>query len=465
MAKKVLIVEDEFVIAHDLQTILENLHYEVIGIALSAEEARLMLNQVKPDVVLLDIQLKGAMSGIDIAQMLNKQYQIPFVFVSSFADENTIARVKETHPFGYVLKPFDEREIYVAVELCLSKAKNERLAIQNEYLNEEIISYHNFDDIVAESEAMQRVFRLIERIAPTDATVLIQGETGTGKELIARAVHNHSRRREQTMVKINCAALPSELIESELFGHEKGAFTGAIQRRIGKLELAHQSTIFLDEIGELPLASQTKLLRFLQEKEIEPLGGNQVRKVDVRIIAATNRDLAEEVRQGRFRQDLYFRLNVLPIDIPPLRERDQDVILLAQSFIQKIGKKVGKPPLTLSSQVIQELTTYPWPGNVRELEHTLERAILLSEGNTLKTLHIAYLAVPIATTAFIPESLQELERNHIFRTLQYCQGRIRGKGGAADLLGMHPNTLDARIKKLGIEKKFVVDIKRAFGQR
>ncbi|MEM9834582.1 MAG: sigma-54 dependent transcriptional regulator, partial [Bacteroidota bacterium] len=313
MAKKILIVEDEFVIAQDLQIILEKLHYEVVGIAQSEGEVRQLLNQVKPDVVLLDILLKGDKSGIDIAQMLNEHYQVPFVFVSSFADEDTIARVKETHPFGYILKPFNERDIYVAIELCLSKADNLRLAVQNQYLNEEITQYYNFENMVGESDSMQQIFRLIKRVAPTDTTVLIQGETGTGKELIARAVHSLSRRSNQTMIKVNCAALPSELLESELFGHEKGAFTGAIQKRIGKLELAHQSTIFLDEIGELPLASQAKLLRFLQEREVEPLGGNQVRSVDVRVIAATNRNLAEEVQEDRFRQDLYFRLNVLPI--------------------------------------------------------------------------------------------------------------------------------------------------------
>ena len=457
MTKKILIVEDEFVIAHDLETILEGLNYEVVGIALSEPEAMQYLQQHRPDMVLLDIQLKGEKTGIDIARVLNKHYHIPFVFISSFADKQTIARVKETNPLGYVLKPFDEREIYIAVELCLSKAENERLAVQNDYLNEEINRYHNFEDMVGESEVMQRIFHLIERVAPTDTTVLIQGETGTGKELLARAIHNRSRRQAQTMIKINCAALPSELIESELFGHEKGSFTGAIQKRIGKLELAHQSTIFLDEIGELPLASQAKLLRFLQEKEVEPLGSNRIRSVDVRVIAATNRNLSEEVAAQRFRSDLYFRLNVLPIEVPPLRTREQDVRLLARNFIQKISKKLGKPSYTFSSAAAKELMAYHWPGNVRELEHTIERAVLISEGSALTTLHLTAPSVAPDTSVFAPKSLNEVERNHIYATLQYCQGRIRGKSGAAELLNIHPNTLDARIKKLGIEKKFVVE--------
>ena len=456
MTKKILIVEDEFIIAQDLKMILEKLHYEVTGMALSEAEARQLLQHDRPDMVLLDIQLQGEKTGIDIARMLNKRYQIPFVFISSFSDERTIASVKETNPLGYILKPFDEREVYVAVELCLSKAENERLAVQNDYLNEEINRYHNFEDIIGESEAMQRIFRLIERVAPTDTTVLIQGETGTGKELLARAIHKRSRRQSQTMIKINCAALPSELIESELFGHEKGAFTGALQKRMGKLELAHQSTIFLDEIGELPLASQAKLLRFLQEKEVEPLGGNQVRTVDVRVIAATNRVLSEEVAARRFRSDLYFRLNVLPLEVPPLRARQQDALLLAQDFIRKASKKLGKPLSRLSPAAIQELTTYPWPGNIRELEHSIERAVLITEGNTVPTLHLAVSSVASAPPVFAPKQLDDLEREHIYATLQYCQGRIRGSGGAAKLLGIHPNTLDARIKKLGIEKRFVV---------
>ena len=457
MAKKILIVEDEFVIAHDLRNILRNLGYEVVGIALSEAKALPMLQQDPPDIVLLDIQLKGEKTGIDIAHVLNEQYQIPFIFVTSFSDEHTIAMVKETNPFGYILKPFKKKQIYAALEIGLARAENRSLRKQNAYLSEEINSHYGFKDVIGKSEGMQHVFQMVERVASTDTTVLITGETGTGKELIARAIHDHSPRRSHPMIKINCAALPFELIESELFGHERGAFTGALQKRIGKLELAHQSTIFLDEIGELPLASQAKLLRFLQEKEVEPLGSNRVRLVDVRIVAATNRNLDEEVAAGQFRTDLYFRLNVLPLHIPPLRERNDDILTLVKHFLQKISKKLGRPSLMLSPTALQQLTGYHWPGNVRELEHTIERAILLSTGPTLVIPPLQQEA-PAATIApFVPISLQESERRCIAATLRYCQGRVRGKGGAAELLEMHPSTLDARIRKLGITKKMVIE--------
>ena len=457
MAKKVLVVEDEFVIAHDLRNILKNLGYEVVGIALSEAKAIPFLEQDQPDMVLLDIQLKGERTGIDIAHMLNERYQIPFVFVTSFSDEHTVTMAKETNPFGYVLKPFKKEQIYAALEIGLARAENLSLQKQNAYLSEEISSRYRFESVIGESEGMRYVFQVVERVAPTDTTILVTGETGTGKELIARAIHDHSPRRSHPMIKVNCAALPLELIESELFGHERGAFTGASQKRIGKLELAHQSTIFLDEIGELPLASQAKLLRFLQEKEVEPLGSNRVRLVDVRIVAATNRNLDEEVAAGRFRADLYFRLNVLPLRIPPLRERNDDILTLAKHFLQKINKKLGRPSLMLSPTALQRLTSYHWPGNVRELEHTIERAILLSTGPTLEIPPLQEEA-PAATSApFVPISLQEWERRCISATLRYCQGRVRGKGGAAELLEMHPSTLDARIRKLGITKKMVIE--------
>ena len=313
--------------------------------------------------------------------------------------------------------------------------------------------------MVGESEPMQRLFQLVRQVAPADTTVLVSGETGTGKELVARAIHEHSPRSVHPMVKVNCAALPTELIESELFGHERGAFTGAVQKRMGKLELAHRSTVFLDEIGELPLALQAKLLRFLQEKEIEPLGSNKVRAVDVRVIAATNRNLKEEVATGRFRSDLFFRLNVLPLVVPPLRERGDDVRVLADHFLRKLSKKLGKPYTVLPSAAARQLGAYHWPGNVRELEHTLERAVLLSLGPTLEipTLHVQASGATNAEGSFAPVSMQEWERRCIRNTLRYCDGRVRGRGGAADLLAMHPSTLDARIRKLGIKKKVMIE--------
>ena len=461
MSKKILIVEDEFVIAHDLRNILRSLNYEVTGIALSEAKAVPLLQQHPPDLVLLDIQLKGDKSGIDVAYLLNERYQTPFVFVTSFSDEQTITQVKETRPFGYVLKPFRREQIYAAVEIALAQAENRTLQKQNAYLSEELNQHYGFDRMVGESEPMRQLFQLIRQVAPADTSVLISGETGTGKELVARAIHEHSPRRDLPIVKVNCAALPTELIESELFGHERGAFTGAVQKRVGKLELAHRSTVFLDEIGELPLALQAKLLRFLQEKEIEPLGSNAVRPVDVRVVAATNRSLEQEVAAGRFRADLFFRLNVLPLTVPPLRERGDDVRVLAQHFLQNVNRKLGKSYPLLPPTATRQLAAYHWPGNVRELEHTLERAVLLSTGPTLEvpSLHSEAARTDLVPKedTWVPMSMHEWERRCIQATLRYCDGRVRGKGGAAELLEMHPSTLDARIRKLGIKKKVVIE--------
>jgi transcriptional regulator with GAF, ATPase, and Fis domain len=292
-------------------------------------------------------------------------------------------------------------------------------------------------------------------VAAADSTVLILGETGTGKELIARAIHNSSLRKEKLMVRVNCGALPASLIESELFGHERGSFTGAIEQRIGKFELASGSTLFLDEIGELVPELQVKLLRALQEKEIERIGGKGVIKTNVRIIAATNRVLHKEVEAGRFRSDLYYRLNVFPITIPSLRERKEDIPSLVSYFISRYSRNTGKKVTTISQKVMQDLMVYDWPGNVRELEHLIERSVLLSTGTTIKEV---YLPVKdrrsqsgITNTPRM-KTIWENERDHIISVLQKCNGKIRGAGGAAEILDIPPTTLHSRMKKLGIKK-------------
>jgi transcriptional regulator with GAF, ATPase, and Fis domain len=284
--------------------------------------------------------------------------------------------------------------------------------------------------------------------------VLVLGETGTGKELIARDIHNSSPRRDKLMVKVNCAALPANLIESELFGHERGAFTGAIDRRIGKFELANHSSLFLDEIGELPLEAQAKLLRVIQEREVERVGGKQVIKIDVRLIAATNRNLEEEVKAGRFRADLYFRLNVFPISLPPLRDRAEDIEPLTHFFVQKFSRNTGRKIRKVSPKVIQQLRGYTWPGNVRELEHLIERSILLSTDGTLDDIYI-----PRNTDTekkdianLLNRSLEEVERGYIIETLKRCAGKISGAGSAAEVLQIPGNTLHSKIKKFGITK-------------
>ena len=333
-------------------------------------------------------------------------------------------------------------------------AYKKQLEIENDYLKEQIKTIYNFSEIIGNGELMQKVYHLISLVADSNTTVLIMGETGTGKELIARAIHNASPRKDKLMVKVNCAALPANLIESELFGHERGAFTGAIDKRIGKFELANHSSLFLDEVGELPPEAQSKLLRVIQERELERIGGKQTIKIDVRLIAATNRNLEEEVKAGRFRADLYFRLNVFPIHLPPLRERQEDIEPLTHFFVQKYSRNAGRRIKKVTPKVIQQLSSYTWPGNVRELEHIIERSILLATDDILHDVHI-----PKNTSAdkqeqaqLLNRSLDEVERGYIIETLKRCAGKISGAGSAAEILKIPGNTLHSKMKKLGISK-------------
>jgi len=360
-------------------------------------------------------------------------------------------------------------QVAIAVENAVAfkeiDALKEKLSEEKLYLEEEIRNAFNFEEIVGESAAIRRVLAQVELVAPAGTTVLLQGETGTGKEVIARAVHNLSPRRERTFVKINCAAIPSGLLEAELFGHERGAFTGAAARRTGRFELAHGGTIFLDEVAELPLELQPKLLRVLQEGEFEPVGSSQTRKVDVRVIAATNRDLSAEVAAGRFREDLYYRLHVFPISVPPLRERGSDVELLAQNFLERNCKRMGKAPLELTSDCLRRLRSYHWPGNVRELENVIERAVIIARENHLNLrdvlpLHnIPQAAERRCTEAAAPVpvvrtkgELREIERETLIRALEEAKWKVAGTQGAAAKLGIPPSTLTSRMKALQIKR-------------
>ncbi|SDG38322.1 sigma-54 interaction domain-containing protein [Chitinophaga filiformis] len=322
---------------------------------------------------------------------------------------------------------------------------------------------YNYSDLIGAGPEMQHVFYMLSQVSITQSTVLIMGETGTGKELIARAIHNASPRRNKLMVKVNCATLPPNLIESELFGHERGSFTGALERRIGKFELANHSTLFLDEIGELPPDLQVKLLRAIQEKEIERIGGKHTIKTDVRIIAATNRNLQKEVAESRFRSDLFYRLNVFPIVLPPLRERKEDIPLLAAHFIDRFARTAGKKNVRLSSMVMKQLNAYNWPGNVRELEHVLERSILLMQGNIIREIHLSSPLSKAENKSKADEdysrTLAEVEREYILGVLDKCRGKVFGPGGAAEILGLHVSTLNHRIRKLGIHKEHKYFIK------
>jgi formate hydrogenlyase transcriptional activator len=341
----------------------------------------------------------------------------------------------------------------------VERLKNQ-LQAENVYLQEEIRREHNFEEMVGNSPALLALLRRVERVAGTDTTVLISGETGCGKELIARALHNGSPRRQRALVKVNCGAVPPSLLESELFGHVKGAFTGAIDRRVGRFEIANGGTLFLDEIGELPLETQVKLLRVLQEQEFEPVGSSRTVHVDVRIIAATNRDLGEEVRAGRFRSDLFFRLNVVPLVVPPLRERAADITLLVTFFLSKFSAKFGRPIERVDRETMNRLVAYSWPGNIRELQNVIERAVVLSTGPVLR---LGPDLLPVVDDVEAPAqeavgnnddpqliSLADAERRHIESVLAHTNGVVEGADGAARILDMHPNTLRSRMKKLGI---------------
>jgi len=332
----------------------------------------------------------------------------------------------------------------------IAELKN-KLAEEKLYLEEEIRTEHNFEEIVGESAALKRVLSQVETVAPTESTVLIQGETGTGKELIARALHNLSRRRERTFVKINCAAIPTGLLESELFGHEKGAFTGAIAQKIGRFELGHQGTLFLDEVGDIPLELQPKLLRVLQEKEFERLGSTRTLRVDVRLVAATNRDLARMVAEREFRSDLYYRLNVFPIVVPPLRERREDIPRLVRYFAQKYARRNNREIETIASEDMEALARYHWPGNARELENLIERAVILARGPVLR-IPLGELTLPLESPTPLPTTLEAAEREHILRALRDSKWVIAGRKGAAARLGMKRTTLQSRLKKLGISR-------------
>ena len=649
MNKKVLIVEDQFVEANDLQLILRKAGYDVCGIARSVPIAQEMIRQEKPGLVLLDIFLKGKLTGIDLARQL-KEDQIAFIYLSANSNEEILSMAKTTEPDGFIVKPFREKDLLVTLEIAryrhehsreardrsetellqqlekISKidtswterilqigkliqnkipfdylaigfddpVKNESSAVSylrigfNEYQtigikelltilgismdqlsknsgpsdeetlaiylnndefeiftqkswlkkrirdkfqlrsllyfpimleNGEIFSFSfysrrsdtynpehigllhrlhqtlkknilgkptgeisslkvksekvkdkqmaggqagsdtpGFEGIVGNSHLLLKVFDLITQVAHSDTTVLILGESGTGKERVAECIHNLSARKNRPLVKINCTTLPASLIESELFGHEKGSFTGASEKRIGKFEKADKGTIFLDEIGEMPPDLQVKLLRVLQEKYIERIGSAEITKVDVRIIAATNRNLEKEVAEGRFRLDLYYRLNVFPIELPPLRERTEDITILARHFIDSFNHKAGKHITGMSDKVLKNMIAYHWPGNIRELENLIERSVLLTKGTVIDELFLPARQV-LESSGINPDlrmkTIFENERDHILKILKKCNGRIFGAGGAAEILNVPPTTLRSKMKKLGIDKEHI----------
>lgn len=454
MNEQILIVEDELIVASDLRLTLERAGYRICGIARSVIRAQEILKTVRPDIVLLDIYLKGDLTGIDLAAELN-QRKIPFVYLSENCTNQVLEAAKLTQPYGFLIKPFREKDLLVTLDIARYRHDHQQELRSNTIV---VTSVPHFQGIIGNSQVMQHIFHLVRQVAPMDTSVLVLGETGTGKEGIANAIHQLSARKNKAFVKVNCAALPAQLIESELFGHEKGAFTGAVDKRIGKFEQADGGTIFLDEIGEMPVDLQVKLLRVLQEREIERIGGRGPVKVNVRIIAATSRNLEKEIANGNFRLDLYYRLHVFPIQMPPLRERKEDIPLLVSHFIQMYAARTNKTIVDISPDIMHDITAYHWPGNVRELQHLIERSILLAKDGVIRKVDLPSAMVLVSDNAPPGQikTITELERDHILSVLKMCNNKIAGPGGAAELLNLPPTTLASKMKKLGITRKHSV---------
>jgi DNA-binding NtrC family response regulator len=445
----ILIVEDE---AKMLRVL--DLHLTGEGFATQtaqdAESGLKILHREKIDLVVTDFKLPG-MSGLEFLQAIKKlDGGIPVVVMTAYGNVETAVDVMKAGGSDYVLKPFPLAELSLVIRKELDAR---RLREENRELREAVGQRYSYENIVAHSAKMQEVLALVERVAPTNSTVLLGGESGVGKDLIARAIHEHSRRANGPFIKINCTAIPENLFESELFGYEKGAFTGATMSKPGKFELADGGTIFLDEIGDVPAAIQVKLLRVLQEREFERLGGTKTLKVDVRLVAATNRDLRAALEQGTFREDLYYRLNVVPIDIPPLREHKDDIPGLVEHFLTRFARGSGKAVRGISAPALKKLVSFHWPGNVRELENIIERAVALSSSSTIEAGDI-HLDAPApasvsATQQFLPEgtTLEQWEDQMILEALRRANGN---KSQAARLLGLSRNALRYRLTKAGM---------------
>ncbi len=448
---KILIVEDQYIEASNLELILLRAGYTVCEIARSVAAALKIIASEKPDMVLLDIQLQGRLTGIDLAQMLSEK-NTAFIFISANSRQQILDAAKVTRPYGFLLKPFREKDILIALDVALYTHMQDReLKLKNKTPVDPLHRANGASNIIGDSKAVLLMLSNIKIVSQSEVAVLILGESGTGKELVAQSIHKQSARSSKPFITVNCAALPANLIESELFGHEKGAFTDASVARTGKFEQANGGTIFLDEIGEIPLETQAKFLRVLQEKEIEVVGG-KTKKVDVRILAATNRNLIEEMASGRFRADLYYRLNVFPVISPALRCRADDIPLLANHFVQKYSAQEGKNIIGIENQVMELLIRYQWPGNIRELENVIHRAVILCSGNKINYIDLEDQPNEAPAAFGRSRNMIEVEKEHIISVLKECDWKVYGSGGAAATLGMKVSTLNSRIKKLGIHK-------------
>ena len=445
----ILIVEDE----PKMRRLLE-LHLGEEGFiahsAADAESGLQLLNREKVDLVVTDFRLPG-MSGLEFLQAVKRvNARLPVVVMTAYGTVESAVEAMKIGASDYVLKPFSLAELVLVIR---KELEAHQLREENRTLREALGQRYEYDNLVAHSEKMQGVLALVERVAPTNATVLLGGESGVGKDLIARAIHEHSHRASGPFIKINSTAIPENLLESELFGYEKGAFSGATSSKPGKFELADKGTLFLDEIGDVPPAIQVKLLRVLQDREFERLGGTKTLKVDVRLIAATNRDLRAALEEGTFREDLYYRLNVVAIDIPPLREHKEDLPALANFFLERLARRSGKPIQSITPQAMKLLMDFHWPGNVRELENVIERAVTLSGGTTLDVadIHLDSATAPAAAgpAPVLPAgmTLDQWEEETIREALRRANGN---KSQAARSLGLSRNALRYRLSKMGV---------------
>jgi DNA-binding NtrC family response regulator len=506
---RILCVDDEPLNLSLLEAMLSPRGYEVVA-AENGPGALEKIGAEQIDICLLDVMMPG-MDGFEVCRRIKSDdlhRKIPVVMITSYADLENRIRGIEAGAEDFISKPFDSTEVLARIKMLLHvkslneqlqnahdkleqtvgertgeltrtnmqltheidvrkkaeeslrgtyaeiKGLKDRLQAENIYLQQEVAQQYNFGEIIGQSDVLSHVFMRVEQVAPMNATVLLLGETGTGKGVVARAIHSSSARKDRPLITVNCTTLPAALVESELFGRERGAFTGSDARQIGRFELADGGTIFLDEIGEMPMALQSKLLRVIQDGEFERLGSPRTIKTDVRIIAATNRNLEQEIRNGTFREDLYYRLNVFPITMPPLRQRKDDIPLLVNHFVAKFNNKIGKKIESVSKDTLNALREYHWPGNVRELESVIERAVIISQGSVLQVLdRFESFGKTEVTEGQDVKAIVALEQNLILQVLQKVGWRIEGKNGAAVLLGLNASTLRYKMRKYGITRQ------------
>ncbi|OGP50441.1 MAG: hypothetical protein A2Y79_05970 [Deltaproteobacteria bacterium RBG_13_43_22] len=442
----VLVVDDEFGVLQSFKMVLKD-EFNVL-LAATGADAIDLFNKNAVDLVLLDILLPD-INGLDLLEKLKDlDSSIEIIMITAVKDIQTAVKSIRMGAYDYIVKPFDVIEVLKVIKRALEKRDLIRKVI---YLKNELVRFNYFEEMVGQDEKMIRVFELISMFSQTDGTVLIQGESGTGKELVARAIHNRSNRKDQPFVVINCAAIPPTLMESEIFGYQKGAFTGASTTVIGKLEIANKGTVFLDDIDSLTIAMQSKLLRIIQEKEFEKIGSRKIVKLDVRFVAASNKDLLQMTAKGEFREDLFYRLNVLPIDLPPLRKKKKDIIILVKHFLELYSRNTGNPVKEISREAMEVLIKYDWPGNVRELKNLVERLTTIVKGSVINLADVSLLTNrkkgDIQGTR-LKEAVNLFEKKYITEVLEKVSFN---KGEAAKMLGIHRNTLINKLNELGIK--------------